>query len=49
MDVDAIRKKAALTPGCYCCGKHGDFSRDHPEPVDICTLSIDELQEILSG
>jgi hypothetical protein len=47
MDVDAMWRKGALPPGCFRCGKPGHFSRNCGEPVDIRTLSIDELQEIL--
>ena len=47
MDVDALRKLSALPPSCFCCGEPGHFSKNCPKPVDIRTLSIDELQEIL--
>ena len=47
MDVDALCKWSALPPGCFRCGEPGHFSKNCPKPVDIHTLSIDELQEIL--
>ena len=47
MDVDALCKQSALPPGCFRCGEPGHFSKNCPKPVDIHTLSIDELQEIL--
>ena len=47
MDVDALRKRATQSSGCYRCGDPGHYSRNCPKPVDVRTLSIDELQEIL--
>ena len=47
MDVDALCKRSALPPGCFCCREPRHFSKNCPKPVDIHTLSIDELQEIL--
>jgi len=47
MDVDAIRKRSTLPPGCFRCGEPGHFSRNCPKPIDVRTLSVDELQEIL--
>jgi Retrotransposon gag protein/Zinc knuckle len=47
MDVDALRKRSSLPPGCYRCGDLGHYSRNCPKPVDVRTLTVDELQEIL--
>ena len=47
MDVDALYKRSVLPPGCFRCGEPGHFSKNCPKPIDIRTLSIDKLQEIL--
>jgi hypothetical protein len=47
MDVDTIQKCSLLPSTCYCCRELGHFSRNCRKPVDIGTLTVDELQEIL--
>ena len=48
MDVDALRRKGMLPPACYRCRKPGHYSRNCPKPVDVRTLTVEDLQEILS-
>ena len=48
MDVESFRKWSQLPSGCYRYGEPGHFRRQNcPKFVDIRTLTVEELQEIL--